>query len=268
MTCLKTIAALLLFTCLTTITAAQNNQPWKGKKCAVVLTYDDGLDIDIVNVLPALDSLGLKGTFYIANYQGRLQSQLPAWRKAAANGHELGNHTLFHPCEGGRAGREFVTADYDLNNYSMRRITNEIKAMNAVLSAIDGKTNRTFAFPCGDNKVHDTAYIDSLRNDFTGARGVVGTIPAIDKIDLYNLPGYGAVNNSGESMIEWVKEAQAKQGLLVIIFHGVGGGHDLNVSLSAHSQLLHYLKQHEKDIWIAPMVDVASFVRDNQKKRP
>jgi peptidoglycan/xylan/chitin deacetylase (PgdA/CDA1 family) len=247
MTCLRTIAFLLFFN-LTITACAQNNQPWKGKKCAVVLTYDDGLDVDITNALPALDSLGLKATFYVANYQGRLQAQIPAWRAAAAKGHELGNHTLFHPCEGGRSGREFVAADYDLNNYSMRRITNEILAMNAVLNAIDGKTNRTFAFPCGDNKIHDTAYTDSLRKEFTGARGVVSTIATIDNVDLYNLPGYGVMDNSGESMIQWVKEAEAKQGLLVIIFHGVGGGHSLNVSLSAHSQLLHYLKQHEKNI--------------------
>ena len=61
-------------------------------------------------------------------------------------------------------------------------------------------------------------------------------------------------------MIEWVKEAEAKQGLLVILFHGVGGEHDLNVSLPAHSQFLHYLKQHEKDIWVAPLVEVAGYV--------
>ncbi len=76
MTCLKTIAV-LLFSSLTTIATAQSNQPWKGKKCAVVLTYDDGLDVDITNALPALDSLGLKATFYVANYQGRLQAQIP-----------------------------------------------------------------------------------------------------------------------------------------------------------------------------------------------
>ena len=243
---------------------AQTARPWKGKKCAVVLTYDDGLDEHLTNALPALDSLGLKATFYIANYMGRLQSQIPGWRAAAAKGHELANHTLFHPCEGGRPGREFVNADYDMNNYSMARITSEIRAMNAVLYAIDAKISRTFAFPCGDNKVHDTAYIDSLHNDFIAARGVVGTMPTIDKVNLYDFPGYGVFNHSGEAMIEWVKEAEAKQGLLVIIFHGVGGGHSLNVSLPAHSRLLHYLKQHEKDIWTAPLVEVARFVKERK----
>jgi peptidoglycan/xylan/chitin deacetylase (PgdA/CDA1 family) len=264
---IKTIAAFLFFFGLTIIVSAQNNQPWKGKKCAVVLTYDDGLDVHLTNAIPALDSLGLKATFYIANYNGKLQSQIPRWRAAAAKGHELANHTIFHPCEGGRAGREFVSADYDLNNYSMRRITNEIRAMNAVLFAIDGKTNRTFAFPCGDNKVHDTAYIDSLHTEFIAARGVVGTILTIDKVNLYDFPAYGVFNHSGEAMIKWVKEAEIKQGLLVILFHGVGGEHDLNVSLSAHSQLLHYLKQHEKEIWVAPLVEVAEYVMEKRGKR-
>ncbi|THU36885.1 polysaccharide deacetylase [Niastella caeni] len=266
MTTFKTFGLLLLFTAYTGSTIAQSGLPWKGKKCAVVLTYDDGLDVHITNALPALDSLGLKGTFFIANYNGGLQKQIPAWRAAAARGHELANHTLFHPCEGGRPGREFVSADYDLNNYSMRRITNEILAMNAVLTAIDGKTNRTFAFPCGDNKVHDTAYIDSLQKDFVAARGVAGMIPTIDKVNMYDFPAYGVFNHSGEAMIQWVKEAEAKQGLLVILFHGVGGGHGLNVSLPAHSQLLHYLKQHEKDIWVAPMIEVATLIKDQQKK--
>src|SRR5689334_2430818 len=197
MTMVKRAAGLLLLCIACTTTIAQTARPWKGKKCAVVLTYDDGLDVHITNALPALDSLGLKGTFYIANYMGALQAQVPGWRAAAAKGHELANHTMFHPCEGGRKGREFVSADYDMNNYSMRRITNEIKAMNAVLYAIDAKTTRTFAFPCGDNKVHDTAYIDSMHNDFIAARGVVGTIPTIDKVNLYDFPGYGVYNHTG-----------------------------------------------------------------------
>jgi peptidoglycan-N-acetylglucosamine deacetylase len=266
MALIKKVTGILFCIAFTITAVAQTSNPWKGKKCAVVLTYDDGLDVHLTNAIPALDSLGLKATFYIANYNGKLQSQIAGWRAAAAKGHELANHTIFHPCEGGRAGREFVSADYDLNNYSMRRITNEIRAMNAMLFAIDGKTNRTFAFPCGDNKVHDTAYIDSLHKEFTAARGVVGTIPTIDKVNLYDFPAYGVFNHSGEAMIQWVKEAEAKRGLLEILFHGVGGEHDLNVSLAAHSQLLHYLKQHEKDIWVAPLVEVAGFVRERTGK--
>jgi hypothetical protein len=51
---------------------------------------------------------------------------------------------------------------------------------------------------------------------------------------------------------------------LVFLFHGVGGGHNLNVGLKEHSQLLHFIKQNEKAIWVAPMVDVAEHIRKYQ----
>jgi len=244
--------------------SAQTDTTWHHKKCAVVLSYDDALNVHLSNAIPALDSVGLKGTFYISNYFNGLQPQIPKWRNAAANGHELANHTIWHPCEGGRTGREFVTADYDMRNYSVRRITDEIRTMNNLLYAIDGKTKRTFAYPCGDEKIHDTAYIDGLRNDFIAARGVEPEMSAIDKVNLYDVPCYGINGQSGDELIALVKQAMASHTLLVFLFHGVGGEHGLNVSLQAHSKLLHFLKQNEKDIWIAPMIDVTEYIKNYQ----
>lgn len=246
--------------------SAQNNATWKGKKCAVVLTYDDALNVDLTNAIPALDSIGLKATFYIANYNGELQSKITKWREAAAHGHELGNHTIYHPCEGGRARREFVQPENDMNNYTVRRMADEIKTMNILLTAIDGKTKRTFAYPCGDMKIHDTDYIAPLQNEFVAARGVTPAIELIDKINLFNVPAYGINGETGKQLIALVKEAQVKQGLLVFLFHGVGGGHGLNVSLQAHSELLHYLKQHQHEILIAPMVEVATLIKEHQQR--
>jgi sialate O-acetylesterase len=54
--------------------------------------------------------------------------------------------------------------------------------------------------------------------------------------------------------------------LLVILFHGVGGGNGLDVSVSAHRQLLTYLSWHKKDIWVAPMVEVATYIKAQQSK--
>lgn len=54
---------------------AQTSTTWNGKSCAVVLTYDDGLNIDLSNVVPALDSVGLKGTFYISDYFDGLKTR-------------------------------------------------------------------------------------------------------------------------------------------------------------------------------------------------
>ena len=66
---------------------------------------------------------------------------------------------------------------------------------------------------------------------------------------------------SADEMIALVKKAMQTHTLLVFLFNGVGGDHTINVSLAAHSGLLHFLKQNEKDIWIAPMIEVAKFIK-------
>ncbi|MBD0288635.1 MAG: polysaccharide deacetylase family protein, partial [Flavisolibacter sp.] len=182
-------------------------------------------------------------------------------------GHELANHTVWHACEGGRAGREFVKGDYDLRYYTIRRMTDEIRTMNNILKAIDGKTERTFAYPCGDTKIHDTAYIDPLRNDFIAARGVKSEMLTIDKIDLYYIGCYTINGQTGEQMVELVKQAMDKSALLVFLFHGVGGEHSLNVSLEAHRKLLQFLQQNQKQIWVAPMIEVAAYIKNYQSQK-
>jgi peptidoglycan/xylan/chitin deacetylase (PgdA/CDA1 family) len=261
----KTLLLLCSFSLIVSL-QAQTATTWKGKRAAVVLTYDDGLNVHLTNTIPALDSAGLKGTFYISDYANNLHTQISGWRKAAAKGHELANHTIWHPCEGGRAGREFVKGDYDLRFYTVRRATDEIRAMNNFLKAIDGKEKRTFAFPCGDTKIHDTAYMEGLQGDFIAARGVSGVMSTIDKVNLYDFPGLMVNGQSGEELIAMVKQAMQKGALLVFLFHGVGGEHGLNVSLPAHRQLLQFLKKNQTDIWVAPLVEVAEYVRNNQSK--
>jgi len=238
--------------------------PWHNKQCAVVLTYDDAIDIDLDNVLPELDSAGLKATFYLIGSSPVVKRRITEWQKAAAEGHELGNHSLFHPCDGSKPGRGFVTPETDLSKYTVKRAVSEIRANNDLLSSIDGKKTRTFAYPCGDLTIGDTLFYDSLKRDFAGARGVRPGLEAIDSINLSDIRCYGINGQSANYMIDLVKSAISAHRLLVFLFHGVGGGHSLNVSLEAHRQLIRFLKEHETEIWITPMVDVAEYVRAGQ----
>jgi sialate O-acetylesterase len=84
----------------------------------------------------------------------------------------------------------------------------------------------------------------------------------LDDVDCFMVNG-----QTGQQMIEWVKRAVETNSLLVILFHGVGGGNGLNVSLPDHREFLIYLKQHEKDIWIAPMIEVAEHIKSWQDQR-
>jgi sialate O-acetylesterase len=259
----------LLFNLIVSLAAlsgrAQNADTWNHKQCAVVLTYDDAIDVDLDNVLPALDSLDLKGTFYLIGSSSVIANRMEEWRKAALHGHELGNHSLYHPCDGSLPGRSFVQADHDLSKYTVARAVSEIRMNNVLLKAIDGRTKRTFAYPCGDLKIGDSFFYAGLRKDFVAARGVRSAMDPIGKVNLDNVDCYAMNGQTAEQMIALVKEAMKTHTLLVFLFHGVGGGHNINVGLNEHSRLLHFLKDHEREIWIAPMVEVAEYVRTHQQ---
>ncbi|RXK61754.1 chitooligosaccharide deacetylase [Lacibacter luteus] len=245
---------------------AQTNAAWKGKKAAVVITYDDAIDQHLDNAVPVLDSLGLKATFYLTAFSQSMQKRLNEWKNLSVRGHELGNHTLFHPCVGNMPGREWVSKTNDLNNYTVKRIENEMLMTNLFLQSLDGKTKRTFAFTCGDMKIADSSFINGMKKDFVAARAVRNEMHKINEVDLYNVDCYVVNNHSFEEMKTWVDKAMQTNSLLVILFHGVGGGNGLDVTIENHRKLLAYIKQKEKEIWVAPMIDVAEHVLQWQQQ--
>ena len=246
--------------------SGQMDNFWKGKKCAVVLTYDDGLNVHLDHAIPLLDSLGLKGTFYIPGNSPPFANRLDEWRNAAQTGHELGNHTLFHPCIGNRPGREFVSEDHDLGKYSLQQIVDEVRLANTLLKAVDGKDQRTFAYTCGDREVGGEYFYDRLREDFPAARGVYSAMNKTGSINTDNINSYMINGQTGDQMIELVDEAIRSGNLLVFLFHGVGGEHSLNVSLSAHRKLLEYLEKNKDVIWTDSLVEVALYLNKEVNK--
>lgn len=247
--------------------AELNAKPWHGKKAAVVLTYDDAIVEHLNNALPVLDSLSLKATFYLTAGSSGFYNHLNQWKWAAQNGYELGNHTLFHPCEGGKPGREWVNPNYDLNSYTKQRLLDEIKMTNTALQELDGQTERTFAYTCGDTLVNGVSYVDDIKGIFTGARSVTGKMQPMGGIDVYDIDSRGVNGETGAELIQWVEKAQETGSLLVLLFHGVGGGNSLNVSEQAHRELLKYLKAHEHEIWITTLKEAVKNINTNQKEK-
>jgi len=68
-----------------------------GKRGAVSLTYDDGLDSQLDLAVPALDRFGFKATFFLT--YDNIKRRLSDWARLARMGHELANHTVTHPCD-------------------------------------------------------------------------------------------------------------------------------------------------------------------------
>ncbi|SHF95306.1 Peptidoglycan/xylan/chitin deacetylase, PgdA/CDA1 family [Flavobacterium fluvii] len=261
----KTLLVLSSFLLASNLFYAQkDSKNWNGKKCAVVLTYDDALNIHLDKVIPALNSFQFSGTFYLIASSPVVTGRTEEWRTASQKGHELGNHTLYHPCDGSLPGREFVTEQNNLSNYTIARAIKEIREANQVLKNIDGKSERTFAYPCGDLKIKDTLFHDYLKNDFVAARGVnEGLLPA-KSVDLSNVNSFVENGSTAKQMIAQIEAAEKAGSFIVFLFHGVGGEHPLNVDFEEHQKLLLYLKNREKDIWVTTMVNLGKYIQTKQ----
>lgn len=252
------VGAVLLGMAMMAAQAQAQPGPWPGgRKLAVVLTYDDALSSHLDIAVPALDAAGLKGTFFLTG-NALVPEQIGRWRAAAAQGHELGNHTIRHACPQANypPARRLDTSEA----YDVEMMLAEIRAMNTMLAAIDGKMQHGFATPCGQHMAGGVDYLPALRASglvrYTRSAGW----PGGKVLDPMDVPcRWFDEKATGAEMIAAVKSAAQTGGLVVLGFHGVGGDY-LKVSAEAHAQLLAYLKEHADTIWVAPLSTVMDHI--------
>jgi peptidoglycan/xylan/chitin deacetylase (PgdA/CDA1 family) len=250
---------------LALISKGQNPIKWPdGKQALIVLTYDDALTSHLEVAIPQLDQANLKGTFFLK--EPAAAQHINRWRAVSQKGHELGNHSLYHPC---LSSKFKADPHYYAENYSVANMMHEISTMNTLLYAIDNKPKHTYAYPCGETSVGGKSYVDSLKKAgfVPYARGV-GSSPIITdfkQLDPFQVPCMGfATNAPATDLIDFVKRVQQSKGMGVFIFHGVGGDY-LEVSSAAHQELVQYLKNHRQDIWVATFEEAMDYVTKHSK---
>ena len=236
-----------------------------GRTCAVSITYDDALPVHHKVAGPALEARGLRGTFYLNVAAAPSSDPLP-WRVLAAQGHELGNHSIFHPCRRGIRGRSWVNRAFDLRGYTPKRFLQEVRFANVFLNLIDGLGERTYAYTCFDTHLgrwpNKTPIARLIRSDFVAARGGRAEKPMAvsHELDLINLGSFLADGLSLSSLIDAIKMTRDQSGWLILVIHGIGSGtHDSFIEPSTHNALLDFVAA--KDIWVAPTVEIAKWVR-------
>lgn len=232
---------------------------WPGKaKAAVCLTYDDGLDCHLDKAAPMLEKYGFRGTFYCSGNSSSLQNRLDEWRALSVRGHEMGNHLLFHPCDGKQF--DWVKPEYDLQTYTIDRLKNELFTANTLLKAIDGKTDRTFAYTCSNYKVGETSFVETVKSMFFAARSG-GPMPEnMNNIDLSFVPSWCVDSPTGQELIAYIEKAKQAGTLAVFMFHNVGGGY-LNVSEEALEELLKYLQEHKDEYYTDTFINVMKYIK-------
>jgi peptidoglycan/xylan/chitin deacetylase (PgdA/CDA1 family) len=250
------------------VASAAEPFPWPhGARAAVSLAYDDAIDSQLDNAIPALDRFGLKGSFYLTLANPSLMKRLDEWRAAAAHGHELGNHTLFHACSSSVPGHDWVTPELDLDTMSAARMVSQVRLANTMLHAIDGRTERTFTVPCGDVRAQGVDYVALVKPAFVAIKlGSAGVIPDMDRLDPSAVPVTAPEGLTGEQLIAFVKEAAARGTMMNFTFHGVGGDY-ITTSKQAHEELLAWLAAHRDVVWTDTFMNLMKYVKAQQAAR-
>jgi len=231
-----------------------------GRTSAIVLSYDDALASQLDIAIPQLDAARLKATFFLDG--DVTEAEKLRWRKAQRAGHELGNHSYFHPCP------QALMPDRPMHyteKYDVSRMLGEIASMNDVLFSMDGMKTRTYSVPCSQTLVGGVDYTEALRNSRlvryvrTGGDADESIISNPKRLDLFRIPSWGPVDHpDGPHLVAHVTRVQEVHGLGVFQFHGVGGDY-LEVSERAHQELIQYLTRHP-EIWVDTFQHVMDYV--------
>lgn len=254
---------LLSYTQLLTTVYCQsrNDFKWPNRaKAAFCLTYDDGLSSHISTVLPMLKRYRFKATFYPTLASSSIKLEMEKWKSLVKDGHELGNHTVYHPCR--KSDMKWVKDYLDLDKYTTEQILAEIEVANSFLQALDGKKTRTFAYPCTHMYAGGLSFKDSVAHYATAARGGSYEPPEplnpLD-IDIYNVPAWGPNKNSSKDLIAYIKTILEKGTLGAFIFHGIGE-EPMIVSKEDHETMLKFLDAHRNEIWVTTFQEATDYL--------
>lgn len=223
-----------------------------GTTGMVSLTYDDALPSQLANAVPALDAHKLTATFFLIDVSNAQSS----WGPLKQKGHELGAHTLVHPCP----KADWVAAGNSSQEFDLARMAAELDGNIEQLKAMGQAAPFTFAYPCGVDWVGDPqeSYVDLVNARFSAARGVVaGVVTSLT--DAYHVPA-SFVTGNAESLKSLVDLAKTNKGWVVFGFHGVGGDHS-PVQAADHEALLAYLEEQGEAVRVLPFGPAAECMK-------
>lgn len=209
----------------------------------ICLTYDDALPVHREVVAPELAKRGLHGTFYIPAARDDLHEHPDGWRRVAAMGHELGNHSCFHPCRT-RADWDWKPP-YRLEEYTRERVHDELLLANRILRLIDGRTVRSYGATCSDltcGPEKGDSFLNDIRDLFTVVRSGQCSEPCSGCMPFI-VPALSGDFRHADEIIAIIETMQEENdSWLIVGLHGVGAGTHKNfMSTDDHRRLVDWL---------------------------
>ncbi|MGC3944330.1 MAG: polysaccharide deacetylase family protein [Chryseolinea sp.] len=264
LTSLLAAPSLLIVACLSDANAQDKTFAWpEGKQMALTLTFDDGRYSQVEGGTALLDEFGIKATFYVV--PSAVEQRLEGWKKAVASGHEIGNHSLNHPCTG-----NFPWARQKaLENYTSKQMKDELVEANKKIQQLLGVTAKQFAYPCGQKFVgrgKDTkSYVPTVAELFQSGRGWLDEGPNDPQFcDFAQLTGMESDGKDFNEILVLINQAKSNHQWLVLAGHEMAEGGNQTTRLSMLRQLLAYAKDPANGIWIAPVGEVAKYLEQKR----
>jgi peptidoglycan/xylan/chitin deacetylase (PgdA/CDA1 family) len=130
------------------VSASRTRSVWPAPyRAAVSFSFDDARPSQITCGLPVLERLGVASTFFVLPKP--VAADRRAWAAAVERGHEIGNHTVTHPCGGSAAWR----GGYALQRLSLSDMRKELQVASTRIRELLGVDPWVFAYPCGQTFV-------------------------------------------------------------------------------------------------------------------
>ena len=239
--------------------AGRNIQWPAGKRAAISLTFDDARSSQLDRGLPVLDEYGVKATFYVS--LNSMEKRLDAWKNALANGHEIGNHTLTHPCSGNFP----FSRERALENYTLDQMQAELRQANASIERLVGVRPVSFAYPCGQKFVgrgrNLKSYVPLVAEDFLTGRGWMdewANDPAF--CDMAQLMAMELDGKDFEQVKQIIDRTLTNGGWLIFCSHDVGdGGRQVTLAPTLKA-LCEYAADPANGIWLDSVETVAKHI--------
>jgi len=238
----------------------------EGKKAAISLSFDDARESQVLRGTDLLDQFGVKATFFVV--PSAVEKQLNGWKKAVANGHEIGNHSLNHPCTGNFSW----SRSHALEDYTLKMMKSELEDCNKRVQELLSVTPSVFAYPCGQKFVgkglNTKSYVPLVSKMFLLGRGWMDEA-ANDPgyCNFAQLTGIEMDGKNFDEILPLINDAVKNGTWLVLAGHEMGDEGPQTTRLTMLKQLAEYVQNPVNGIWIAPMGTVAKYIQGQNKSK-
>jgi len=248
--------------------SAQNDSSFnwpEGKQMALTLSFDDGRMSQVDVGTQLFNKYGVKATFLVV--PSAVRKRLDKWKQAVSDGHEIGNHSVFHPCSGNFSW----SRNNALENYTIDKMRNELISANQQIEQLLGIKPKVFAYPCGSTfvgrGVNTKSYVPLIAEIFLTGRGWLDEGPNDPLFcDFAQITGMEMDGKDFEQILPLIQEARKSGAWLVLAGHEIGESGEQTTRLSMLQKLIEYSQDPSNGIWIAPMGTVATYVKDHRKQ--